>query len=221
MDQPNDTSFSDATAATDAPVEVLEPGKQQGETSAEALQARVEELEKTVADLKNQNLRLYADYDNLQKRRRQEMEEGRKYAAENTLQSLLPVLDNLERAQNSLNAESEANLLFQSLTLMRQQLSDSLAQVGLTRLNTVGQPFDPSLHEAIARQESADAQEDSVLAETLAGYLLHDRLLRPAQVVVATAAEDNTAAKEVPADTQTLTSASATAVNSPNPFQGA
>lgn len=200
------------TQTTESPQEAQEQAAVSSEASIEleaAQQASLdaEQLQTEIQSLKEQNLRLYADYDNLRKRRSQEIEQFRRYGAESTLLELLPVLDNLERAQASLSETSDPKILLQSLSMMKTQLEGALQNVGLQRLKTKGEAFDPRLHEAIARQESSEVPADHVLAEQLPGYQLHDKLLRAAQVVVAAQSEAQ------PSD------ASPTEAQPANPFQ--
>jgi molecular chaperone GrpE len=179
----NNTTTQQAAALEPSSTETATPAPV-AEDSQEALTARIQELEKALHEAKDQNLRLHADYDNLRKRRLQEQEQQRKYGSEAALLTLLPVLDNLERAQNSLSETSEAAVLFKSFALVMKQLQDALQQLGLQRVNPIGQPFDPALHEAVARFEAADKEEGTVLHEQQAGYKLHDKLIRVSQVVV-------------------------------------
>jgi molecular chaperone GrpE len=153
---------------------------------AEAL-APTETIDKALFDeLQNQYLRLAADFDNFRKRRLSEMEAQRKYGAEPFLTTLLPVLDNFERAQRSLSETSDSAVLWQSLGLMQSQLAMALTELGLKRIEAQGQPFDPATHEAISQAPATEAHpENTVLAEAQAGYYLLDKVLRPAQVVVA------------------------------------
>lgn len=134
--------------------------------------------------LYDQFLRLSADFDNYRKRQNQEQTALRRYGAENTLRELLPVLDNLDRAQASLSEQSDPKMLYQSFRLMSQQLLSSMTDLGLKPILAVGQTFDPALHEAVAQEESVDQPDQTILREQLRGYLLYDSVLRPAQVVV-------------------------------------
>jgi molecular chaperone GrpE len=165
------------------------PSPQMEETAApvETLQARCEALEAEVLSLKDQNLRLVADYDNFKKRRMQELQEQRKYGAEPLLRELLPVLDNLQRANQSLKEDSPAKMLFQSLQLMDQQLKQALQQLGLKEMEAMGASFDPALHEAVGKVPTPSVAPEHVCHVQQLGYYLHDKVLRPAQVLVADA----------------------------------
>lgn len=134
--------------------------------------------------LQNQYLRLAADFENFRKRQAQERENLFKYGAQHTLESLLPVLDNLSRAQKSLNEQSDPKMLFKSFEMLSQQLLDALKQAGLEKMSLEGAQFDPERHEAISQVENADLPEHSIVEVYQDGYMLKDRVLRPAQVVV-------------------------------------
>ncbi|MBK8190684.1 MAG: nucleotide exchange factor GrpE [Vampirovibrionales bacterium] len=135
--------------------------------------------------LYDQHLRLAADFDNFRKRVTQEREALMKFGAESTLQRLIPVLDTLDRGLGSLTEQSDSKTLFQGMTLMRRQLLDALTQLGLTRIETVGQAFDPNFHEAAGQTPTDAVPENQILLEAMSGYMLHDRVLRPALVMVA------------------------------------
>ncbi len=130
-------------------------------------------------------VRARAELDNVQKRHARERTERAKYASEGIARDLLAVIDDLERAVEHAS-EAEGGLA-EGVSLVLKALVTSLATHGVTRIQAVGQPFDPNAHEAIAMVESADVAPDHVIEEHRAGYMLKDRLLRPAMVVVAKA----------------------------------
>ena len=154
-------------------------------TPEEALAVQVEAYNQ----LQNQHLRLAADFDNFRKRRMNELEQHRKYGAEPFVSDLLPVLDNLDRAKQSLSEASEPKVLYQGILMMHQQLKQALEALGVKRMETVGKPFDPAIHEAVSQLAMPSAPENSVIAEQLAGYQLYDKIIRVAQVIVATSPE--------------------------------
>jgi molecular chaperone GrpE len=141
-----------------------------------------------LARLKDASLRLAADFDNFRKRTVKEREDARKEGREAILQALLPVFDNLERAIQSAMCSTDVKAINDGLTLVHRQFVDSLGREGIERVATVGQPFNPFVHEAIQQIESFDCAPGTVLAEVAAGYVQGDRLVRAAAVVVAKAA---------------------------------
>jgi len=135
-------------------------------------------------ELNNQFIRLQADFDNFRKRVETEKLDLLKYGATRTLEALLPVIDNLHRGTVSLNEGSDPKLLYQSFNLVSKELLDSLSAQGLKKMDVVGLAFDPFYHEAVSRAASPDHAENVIMQEVKAGYLLHDRVLRPALVIV-------------------------------------
>jgi molecular chaperone GrpE len=132
-------------------------------------------------------LRTTADFDNFKKRAAREKIEAGQYASFSLLQKLLPVLDNFEMALTAAQTAQGNKLasLQSGVTMIQQQLKTALADTGLEEIDATGKPFDPSLHEAISQQETADMPEGSVLQQLRKGYKLKERLLRPATVIVA------------------------------------
>ncbi len=129
--------------------------------------------------------RLQAEFENYRKRVRREGEELRLRAGEDVVESLLPVVDNMGRALDAAASHEEGQLVA-GLQLVAGQLNDALAAHGLAEVPTApGDPFDPTVHEAVMTQPSDDHDEGVVLQVLERGYLLHGRLLRPAKVVVA------------------------------------
>ena len=137
-------------------------------------------------ELNNRFLRLAADFENFRKRQAQEREHLLKYGAQTTLEALLPVLDNLSRAQESLSENSDAAMLYQNFQMMSEQLLEGLKRVGLTKTSPKGEVFNPEHHEALSQVEDADHPEHTILQVYQDGYTLHDKVLRPARVVVST-----------------------------------
>jgi molecular chaperone GrpE len=146
-------------------------------------------LEVKYAELYDQYVRMAADFDNYRKRNAQEQLSWRKYAAEGTISAMLPVLDNLDRASASLTEQSEPKLLLQSLRMMATQLMSTLETIGVKRMKTLGEKFDPMQHDAMGQEPATHVPEGTILNEELAGYLLHDRVIRPASVKVSVKAE--------------------------------
>lgn len=131
--------------------------------------------------------RTQAEFENYQKRVRRDWENERKYAALPVLTDLLPVLDNLERALQSPPSEPTAEKFVEGIRLLHKQWMDAMAKHGVAPVGVVGEPFDPNRHEAVMQQPSADYPPMTVLSVYRTGYVLHDRVLRPAQVIVSSA----------------------------------
>jgi molecular chaperone GrpE len=154
----------------------------------EALDAKTRELEAQ----QDRYVRAVAEFDNVRKRNAREREEYIRYANESVLRDLLPVLDNFDRALQAARSEPAAAVTT-GVELIQRELLRVLEKFGLTSFVSVGQPFDPERHEAVARVQRPDLPDMTVAAETARGYLLNGRVLRPALVTVAMAPDDRDA----------------------------
>ncbi|MDD5562950.1 MAG: nucleotide exchange factor GrpE [Thermoanaerobaculaceae bacterium] len=168
----------------------LEPVGDAGDTSEEtpppdkdALQEELAKLQQEIARFRELYLRKLADFDNYRKRQEREMGEFRRYANADLLRDCLPVLDNLERALAV--PGGAASGLREGVELVLRQFKDVLGRSGLSEVDPTDRPFDPTLHEAISRNEDARYQEPTVVQVLQKGYLLGERLIRPALVIVA------------------------------------
>jgi molecular chaperone GrpE len=137
------------------------------------------------AKLKDAWLRTAADFDNFRKRTRRELDEARRASREEVLRALLPIFDNLDRAIQSSVRSSDIKAMVDGLSMVHRQFVDALGREGITRVPTVGQSFDPSIHEAIQQVDTDEHPPGTVIAEVQSGYSQGDRLLRAAMVVVA------------------------------------
>lgn len=155
-----------------------------GEQPAEA--EDVERLRQALEEQRQQNLRLLADFDNLRRRMSRETEASREDARRAALLPLLGVLDTLERA---LAAGSTDPDFYEGVGATHRLFLNALREAGAVPVETVGQPFDPKIHEAVATVPSDEAAPGTVAREVRRGWRLGDGLLRPAQVVVTTVPE--------------------------------
>jgi molecular chaperone GrpE len=158
------------------------------------LAGRVQALEAELAaarDEARQNherwLRERADLENIKKRAARERAETLRYANENVLKDLLPIIDNLERALEHARSGGDGQPLVEGVGLVLKSLHDVLERHGVTRIEAKGTPFDPAHHHAMAQVETAEHEPNVVVEEHQPGYRLNDRLLRPALVSVAKA----------------------------------
>ncbi|KAF1689541.1 nucleotide exchange factor GrpE [Pseudoxanthomonas taiwanensis] len=147
------------------------------------LRAEIEALRSEIEQLRMDALRERADLDNQRKRMARELEQARRFANERLLGDLLPVLDSLDAGLAA--AGAEGGPLKEGLELTYRQLMKVAGDHGLSVVDPVGQPFDPERHQAISQADPGEAAPGSVLQVFQKGYMLHDRLLRPALVVVA------------------------------------
>ena len=181
-----------STEETAAPEpEVTVPDSVSDATASDPSQ-RLQQLEEELQTLKgehetlqSQYMRIAADFDNFRKRQSRDQDDLRQQLVCSTLTDILPVVDNFERARQQLNPEGEeAQALHRSYQGLYKQLVDVLKQQGVARMEVVGQDFDPSLHEAVLREESQEHPEDVVTEELQRGYHLNGRVLRHAMVKV-------------------------------------
>lgn len=157
---------------------------------AHDVQASLDEALARVQELEDQHLRLRAEFDNYRKRTRREAEELRRHAAADLVASLLPVIDNLERATQSADqADGAAKSFIEGIALIHKQFLEQLQRVGLQAIEAVGQPFDPNLHEAVFYEESTEFPDGHVMEELQRGYLFGEKVLRHSVVKVAKGSE--------------------------------
>jgi len=148
--------------------------------------AAVTELQAELADLRDRSIRTLADFENYRRRSERERDELKRFAQGDVLRDLLPVVDNLQRA---LAAGGTVDDLKMGVELTLRQFRDLLKQRGIAEVPALGEPFDPSVHEAVARVDDETVTSPTVIDELQRGYTLHGRLLRPALVRVAMPAE--------------------------------
>jgi molecular chaperone GrpE len=147
--------------------------------------ARLEQLEKEHETLKNQYVRISADFDNFRKRQSRDQDDLKIQLVSKSLTAILPIVDNFERARQQLKPESEeAQALHRSYQGLYKQLVEILKQQGVAPMRVVGQQFDPNLHEAVLREPSEEFKEDFIVEELQRGYHLDGKVLRHALVKV-------------------------------------
>ena len=173
LPQPNDGAEPSREQAPNVPTRAQDDRSQ---SELEDLRSERDALLERVA--RNQ-----AEFENTRKRMEREQQAFRGFALSEALRSLLPTVDSLERALQSPAHDLEE--FRRGLDLIRQQLDDALRKLGLRRIPTAGEPFDPQLHEAVGLIETPGNADSPIVQEVQGGYMLGDRLLRPARVLVA------------------------------------
>ncbi len=194
-DVPGDDSVSASTTEQPEDQESEETAAAPDAGPAEREEELLSELERAQrrADENHENyLRIAAELENLRKRGARELENARKYGLERLAQALLPVRDSLEAgvaAADSADAEAKADVeaLLEGKRATLRLLDAALEQAGVVEFDPEGEPFDPARHEAMTMQPSDTAEPDTVLTVIQKGYFIHDRLLRPARVIVSQA----------------------------------
>lgn len=175
----------------DGTVEETVEGTVEGTVAEASADDPIAKLEEERGRLRDQLLRTAADYDNFRKRTRKDIEDAERRGKEDIIKEILPVLDNLERAlqaSSTLAAEPsavEVEAFVEGVKMVFRSFEDQVERMGLSRVKAEGARFDPTLHDAIQMVETDEQPAGTILKEIVAGYLLGEKLVRPAMVVVA------------------------------------
>jgi molecular chaperone GrpE len=186
----------------DAPAE---PGAgRAGEAGDEGAEADSEDTALELKQTQDRLLRLQADFENYRRRALKEHTEAHQYGHQNLVKDLLSSVDNLDRAIEHAKKSGGGDLesLLQGVELVRRELLTALGKHGVVIIEALGQPFDPSLHEAMAQAPDESVAPNTVVQELQKGYKLRDRLIRPARVIVARAPDEVEAVVEAERDTE-------------------
>ncbi len=170
IDQKNDSKKEDK-------VEIVDPIK--------TLEEKLDSVEQEAKDNYDRWLRVSAEFENYQKRAAREMNDFRKFANERFVKAMLPVVDNLDRAiESSSNDKHADRSMLEGVNMTLKEILKVFEQFNVKPFESLGKSFDPSLHQAVMQEETEAHPENSVVKELQKGYMMHDRLLRPAMVVV-------------------------------------
>ena len=168
--------------------QAVDPADAGAPDELEQLRARLAAAEQKAAEAWDRHLRSAADLENVRRRTERDAAMGQKYALERILGEIIQVNDSLEQGlRAAAGGKPDAKGLAEGLQLTQRQLWAVMERNGVSVIDPVGKPFDPALHEAVSTIEAADVPPNQVIAVMQKGYKLHDRLLRPAMVVVAKA----------------------------------
>ncbi|MCZ6724117.1 MAG: nucleotide exchange factor GrpE [Gammaproteobacteria bacterium] len=182
----NQESNHDPESATSVEITADAAAESETENGEESVEQQLDRAQSTIKDYWDQIMRLKAEIENNQKRAARDIENAHKFVLRNFAESLLPIVDSMEMGQQVAKAEN-ANL--ETIVEGAQMTMDMFIQVlekhGLQQLDPVGEKFDPEQHQAISMIEAEDAESNTVVSVMQKGFLLNDRLVRPAMVVVA------------------------------------
>lgn len=181
---------TEAAAAHPPPEQAeMETAKPQAEGAAkpQAVEENAAQLRAELEAAKDRALRCHAELDNYRKRAARESEERLRYANLGLLRDLLPVVDNVERAIAAAEQSADASALLEGFQMVNRQLEDVLRRHHCRHIEALHMPFDPNLHHAVMQQPSDEYPPNTVLTVTQSGYQLHDRVVRPSQVIVSKA----------------------------------
>jgi molecular chaperone GrpE len=164
-----------------------EPDDERPATAADAVEAGagIDALRAQLAEANDRVLRAQAELENFRKRSRREFEEAQRYREIDLLRDLLPVLDNVLRAVEAADRTTDVESLRSGFRMTAQQIEKVLSGHGCLTIDTDGTAFDPTVHDAILQQDAAGVAPGTVVGTASRGYRLHDRVVRPAQVIVA------------------------------------
>jgi molecular chaperone GrpE len=176
--------------------EKKEKKKHGGKEGTAELEAALQKAQEEAAEHYDRFLRVSADLENYKKRVSKEKADLVRYGNEELIKELLPVIDNLERALEHTSSDGAQGGIADGVAMTLQQFLGILQRFGVTPITVEGEPFDPTKHEAVMEQPTDDYNPGHVVAELQKGYLLNDRLVRPAKVAVAKAQENTESEKE-------------------------
>ena len=149
------------------------------------METRLESLGQEAKENHDRFLRVSAEFENYKKRAAREMGDFRKFANESFVKAMLPVVDNLDRAiESSSNDKNTNTSVVEGVNMTLREILKVFEQFGVIPFESLGKTFDPGFHQAVMQEENEDYPDNTVLNELQKGYLIHDRLLRPAMVVV-------------------------------------
>lgn len=162
------------------------------EDPLKVMEAKLESLEQEAKENHDRFLRISAEFENYKKRAAREMSEFKKFANESFVKAMLTVVDNLDRAIESSDSDKHVNSsVMEGVHMTLKEILKVFEQFSVKPFESIGKTFDPSLHQAVAQEETDEYPENSILKELQKGYMMHDRLLRPAMVIVAKAKSEN------------------------------
>ena len=182
------TIMIDETNNVENNEEIIVEQDVQPESEVQTEQVSNEEIEKIKAEkeaLNNQYLRLAADFENFRKRQAQEREALLKYGAQECMKKLIEVVDNFDRAMQTVEKIDNVEKMKETFFVLNKQLIDNLTKLGLEPIQSVGEKFDPNLHEAVMQTQTDEYPEETIIKELQKGYKMGDKVLRPAMVDVA------------------------------------
>jgi molecular chaperone GrpE len=183
----NERPGNEASQEAEGGGECAPPAESPADVAAEkSLDRQFEALHAELEEANDRALRIQAELENYRKRTARELQAERRYASLPLLRDLLPVWDNVRRAIESAEKQHDTASLLEGVRMVAQQFENVLQGCGCRRIESLDRPFDPNLHEAVCQRPSAACPPGTVIAETLPGFLLHDRVVRPSQVIVST-----------------------------------
>ncbi len=164
--------------------ETMELSPEEAQQSPSQDAAEIQKLKDKLNDLENKYLRVLADYQNLQKRSAQEKEDLYKYAAQKTIEVLLPALDTFDYARSAIKPETKSEKIIEDFNLVFEMVLKCLKDIGLEAIEETGIPFDPFYHEPLHQIPTNELPDQTIMQVLKKGYMLNKKLIRPALVSV-------------------------------------
>lgn len=194
-----ETGTDSSSNSVSAEVTELKRELAQATNDKEGLKAQLQAYSTHLEELKNQNLRLAADFENFRRRTQKEKEELDLQAKCVIIKPLLPVIDNFERARSHIKPQTDGEMnIHKSYQSVYKQMVECLKQIGVSPMRPEGEQFDPNLHEALLSEPTDEHEEGTIIQELERGYTLGDRVLRHAKVKVAAPGSSVLASDENP-----------------------
>lgn len=165
--------------------EEVSPQAQTTEDTSESTSENGVTPEEELQIFQDKYLRLAAEFENYKRRAQRDQNDSIRFGNESLLKNLLPIIDNLERAIQCAKDAGTSGPLLEGVELTHKQFLETVGKVGVRQVSTTGNSFDPAIHQAVTQVESENVEPNTVIEEFQKGYLLHDRILRPAMVSVA------------------------------------
>lgn len=196
-DQVGKPEATEAESSADVEAAVVDPILEEAAASEEQAEEqaiddtarRIEELEEQLAQSKDQTLRAHAEAMNIKRRAEQDVEKAHKFALDKFVNELIPVVDSLEKGiESAEQGDGSHDTMLEGMCLTHKQLLDALGKFQVLQVNPEGEPFDPNFHQAISMVPNPDMEPNTVMNVFQKGYTLHGRVIRPAMVVVSSAA---------------------------------
>ncbi len=182
---PQQEAKKNITKKTKDKPDKLEAIKKSFKKETEKLKNEIDEKDKESKENFDKFLRLNAEFENFKKRTQREKSDSFKYASEKIMREMIPVIDDLERALQATRNNDKVEDLSKGVEMIMNQIKNILRSVGAKQFNSIDQVFDPTKHEAVSKVVTTEHAHNTIIEELRKGYMFHDRLLRPAMVVVA------------------------------------
>ncbi|MDA1474780.1 nucleotide exchange factor GrpE [Bacillus changyiensis] len=187
MAEENQTKEQDQLKETEVTEEEqvnVEADGQAEESQTVQLEKQIKELQERLEEQENKYLRVQADFENYKRRARLDLEAAEKYRSQRMISELLPALDSFERALEIEPDNEQTKSLLQGMEMVRRQILEALKNEGVEQIPSVGEQFDPNLHQAVMQVEDEAYESNAIVEELQKGYKLKDRVIRPSMVKV-------------------------------------